>query len=95
MVYLILKGIEPGKKLKEGMVLAIEPMINLGTREVKTLEDGWNVVTRDGKPSAHFEHTTAVRKNSGEHLSTFVNIEAAETANGELNSSYYSLVAAV
>jgi len=82
-----------GKKLKEGMVIAIEPMINLGTREVKTLEDGWTVVTRDGKPSAHFEHTTAVRKNSGEHLSTFANIEAAETANAELNSSYYSLAA--
>lgn len=84
-----------GKKLKEGMVIAIEPMINLGTREVKTLADGWTVVTRDGKPSAHFEHTTAVRRNSGEHLSTFTNIEAAETANTELNSSYYSLVAAV
>ncbi len=84
-----------GKKLKEGMVLAIEPMINLGTRDVKTLTDGWTVVTRDGKPSAHFEHTTAVRKNKGENLSSFAPIEAAEQANTELNSSYYSTAAAV
>ncbi len=83
-----------GKKLKEGMVLAIEPMINLGTRDVKTLTDGWTVVTRDGKPSVHFEHTTAVRKNKGEHLSSFAPIEAAEQANNELNASYYSNVVA-
>ena len=82
-----------GKKLKEGMVLAIEPMINLGTREVKTLQDGWTVVTRDGKASAHFEHTTAVGRHKGEHLSSFATIEAAETDNGELNSSYYNLQA--
>jgi methionyl aminopeptidase len=82
-----------GKRIKEGMVLAIEPMINLGTREVETLKDGWTVVTRDRKASAHFEHTTAVRKGKGEPLSTFANIEAAETANPELNSSYYELAA--
>ena len=79
-----------GKKLKEGMVIAIEPMINLGTKEVSTLKDGWTVVTNDGKPSAHFEHTTAVRKNMGEHLSDFAPIEAAEQANSELNCSYYA-----
>ncbi|MES2702736.1 MAG: type I methionyl aminopeptidase [Bacteroidota bacterium] len=79
-----------GKKIKDGMVLAIEPMINLGTREVETLKDGWTVVTRDRKPSAHFEHTTAVKRGKGEPLSTFVTIEAAETANVELNSSYYA-----
>lgn len=84
-----------GKKMREGMVLAIEPMINLGTRDVFTEKDGWTVVTGDRKPSAHFEHTTAVRKNKGEPLSTFVNIEAAETANPELNSSYYRLEPAV
>ena len=83
-----------GKKLREGMVLAIEPMINLGTREVHTLEDGWTVVTNDGKPSAHFEHTTAVRKNKGETLSSFAPIEAAEQANAELNASYYSAAVA-
>lgn len=84
-----------GKKLKEGMVLAIEPMINLGGREVYTLDDGWTVVTKDGKPSAHFEHTTAVRRNSGEALSSFALIEAAEMANIELNSSYYNEKAAL
>jgi len=80
-----------GKRLKEGMVLAIEPMINLGTREVYTLDDGWTVVTKDGKPSAHFEHTVAVRKNRGETLSSFVDIEAAERANPELNSTHYDV----
>lgn len=79
-----------GKKLKEGMVLAIEPMINLGMRDVYTMDDGWTVKTRDGKPSAHFEHTTAVRRNKGENLSSFTPIEAAEQANSELNSSHYA-----
>ena len=79
-----------GKKLKEGMVLAIEPMINLGRRDVYTLDDGWTVVTKDKKPSAHFEHTTLVRRNSGEPLSSFTPIEAAELVNMELNSSYFS-----
>jgi methionyl aminopeptidase len=80
-----------GKRLKDGMVLAIEPMINLGTKEVYTWDDGWTVSTRDKKASAHFEHTTAVRKGKGEPLSSFAPIEAAETANVELNSSYYTL----
>ena len=47
-------------RLRAGMVLAVEPMINLGTHETKTLEDGWTVVTRDGKLSAHWEHTIAI-----------------------------------
>ncbi|NDC40903.1 MAG: type I methionyl aminopeptidase [Chitinophagia bacterium] len=78
-----------GKKLKEGMVIAIEPMINLGTRDVYTKQDGWTIATEDGKPSAHFEHTTCVRKGKGEPLSSFAPIEAAEAANPELNSTYY------
>ena len=49
-----------GPKIKPGLVLAIEPMINMGTEKVKVLQDGWTVVTSDGKPSAHFEHTIAV-----------------------------------
>jgi methionyl aminopeptidase len=49
-----------GPKIKPGLVLAIEPMINMGTERVKVLDDGWTVVTLDGKPSAHFEHTIAV-----------------------------------
>ena len=52
-----------GIVLKEGMCLAIEPMINRGGREVYTLDDGWTVKTKDGYNSAHFEHTIAIRKN--------------------------------
>ncbi len=80
-----------GKRLREGMILAIEPMINLGKKDVYTLNDGWTVVTKDGLASAHFEHTTAVGRNGGEPLSSFVPIEAAEKLNSELNSSYYDL----
>lgn len=82
-----------GKRLKEGIVLAIEPMINLGTRDVYTLKDGWTVVTADGKPSVHYEHTTAVRKERGEALSNFAPIEAAEAANSELNCGHHSTTA--
>jgi len=53
----------PNVRLREGMVLALEPMLNLGTWRVKILEDGWTVVTEDGQPSAHFEHTVAVTEN--------------------------------
>lgn len=77
-----------GKRLKENTVLAIEPMINLGTRDVLTLEDGWTIVTADGKPSVHYEHTTRVGKNNGEALSSFEPIEAAERANKELNTGH-------
>jgi methionyl aminopeptidase len=49
-----------GPRLRAGMVLAIEPMINMGTAEVKVLEDGWTAITLDKKPSAHFEHTVAI-----------------------------------
>ncbi|MBF7083488.1 type I methionyl aminopeptidase [Desulfallas sp. Bu1-1] len=49
-----------GPRLRTGMTLAIEPMVNMGTYEVHTLPDNWTVVTRDGKPSAHFEHTIAI-----------------------------------
>lgn len=56
---------DPGKgpRLKAGMVLAIEPMINIGSAEVKVLEDGWTAITVDGSISAHFEHTVAITKN--------------------------------
>jgi methionyl aminopeptidase len=55
-------------ELKEGMTLAIEPMVNLGGWKVRTLSDGWTVVAADGKPSAHFEHTIVVRPWGGEIL---------------------------
>lgn len=57
-----------GPRLEIGMVLAIEPMINLGTYEVRTLSDHWTVVTKDGKASAHFEHTVAITENGPEIL---------------------------
>jgi methionyl aminopeptidase len=65
-----------GVKLKSGMVLAIEPMINLGVRAVKQEADGWTIRTADGKPSAHFEHDVAVRNGKADVLSSFEMIEA-------------------
>ena len=62
---------ERGAKLKEGMVLAIEPMINLGKKEVYTENDGWTVRTKDGKPSVHFEHDVCIRKNKADILSDY------------------------
>ena len=60
-----------GVKLEEGMVIAIEPMINAGKARVKFWDDGWTVSTSDGKPSAHYEHTVAIRKGQPDVLSTF------------------------
>jgi len=57
-----------GPKLKAGMTLSIEPMVNLGNKKVRILDDKWTVVTKDGSPSAHFEHTVAVGKTAPEIL---------------------------
>jgi methionyl aminopeptidase len=78
-----------GKRLKEGMVLAIEPMINMGTHKVFTDDDGWTVRTQDGKVSVHFEHDVCVKAGKALILSDFSIIEAAEKANINLNTSYY------
>jgi methionyl aminopeptidase len=78
-----------GLKMKENLVLAIEPMINLGTHKVFTEEDGWTVKTQDGKVSVHFEHDVCVKNKKALILSDFSIIEAAEKANTNLNSSYY------
>jgi methionyl aminopeptidase len=64
-----------GMKLKEGLVPAIEPMINLGKRHVRQQEDGWTIVTADGTPSAHYEHNIVVRNDEAEVLSTHEWIE--------------------
>ena len=77
-----------GAKLKEGMVLAIEPMINLGVKDVIHLDDGWTVLTKDYKTSAHFEHDVCITKGDPDILSSFILIEAAEKANGNLTWSY-------
>lgn len=73
-----------GPTLKEGLVLAIEPMINMGKKEVYTEDDGWTVRTKDGKPSVHFEHDVCVKKNKADILSDYSIIEAAEKANANL-----------
>ena len=57
-----------GPKLKKGMTIAIEPMVNTGTYKVKTAKDGWTVITQDGLPSAHFEHTVLITDGSPEIL---------------------------
>lgn len=77
-----------GPKLNENMVLAIEPMINMGTREVFTERDGWTVRTRDGKPSVHFEHDVCIKRNKALILSNYSIIEEAEKANPNLKSDY-------
>jgi methionyl aminopeptidase len=58
-----------GIELKTGMVLAIEPMVNEGTYKVKVTDNGWTVVTEDGKLSAHFEHSVAITKDGPDILS--------------------------
>ena len=64
-----------GVIIKEGLVIAIEPMINIGTRRIRQLNDGWTIVTADKKPSAHFEHNVAIINGKTEVLSTFQYIE--------------------
>ena len=66
-----------GKKLENGIVLAIEPMKNMGTHKIKQLEDGWTILTRDDQPSAHFEHNIALIDGKPILLSTFKYIELA------------------
>ena len=78
-----------GILLKENLVLAIEPMINLGTKDVFLDKDGWTVRTADGKPSVHFEHDVCVKKGSALVLSNYSIIEQAEQKNSNLNTSYY------
>jgi methionyl aminopeptidase len=77
-----------GAKLKEGMVIAIEPMINLGTKDVYYDEDGWTVRTKDGKFSAHYEHTICVKKGKADILSTFDQIVINESKNPALIGDY-------
>lgn len=66
-----------GKKIENGLTIAIEPMINMGTHRVKQLDDNWTIVTQDGLPSAHFEHDVAVVDGQPVILSTFDYIEEA------------------
>ena len=71
-----------GIKLKKGLVIAIEPMINMGKRDIMQHSDGWTITTVDKKPSAHFEHTIVVREGEAEILSSFKEIEKIINKNG-------------
>ena len=73
-----------GIKLQEGMVIAIEPMINLGTRKVKQSKDGWTIVTADKNPSAHYEHTVAIGKEEADILSDHSQLESEIDKNNYL-----------
>lgn len=75
-----------GTVLQDGLVIAIEPMINLGKKAVKTESDGWTIRTQDNMPSAHFEHTIAVKAGKADVLSTFEYIEAVLNEKKELVS---------
>jgi len=77
-----------GPKLRENMVIAIEPMINMGTRDVIYDADGWTVRTRDGKFSAHYEHTICIKRGRVDILSSFEKIIQNENANQALYSGY-------
>lgn len=77
-----------GQKLKEGMVICIEPMINLGTKNVYSDKDGWTIRTEDGKPAAHYEHEVYIQRGKADILSSYTEIEAAEKANSNLCSDY-------
>ncbi|HOZ51979.1 MAG TPA: type I methionyl aminopeptidase [Chitinophagaceae bacterium] len=77
-----------GLKLREGLVIAIEPMINLGKKDIFCADDEWTILTADGKPSAHFEHSICVRKDKADILSTFEQIEINEKANINLFSDF-------
>ena len=70
-----------GPKLAEGLVIAIEPMVNFGKRTIRQEKDGWTITTADGLPSAHFEHTIAVGMNKPDILSSFDEIEKVLNGN--------------
>ena len=79
-----------GKKFVEGMVVAIEPMINMGTHRIRQLKDGWTILTADGKPSAHFEHDVALVNGKPELLSTFSYIYQALGIESEEETEFRS-----
>lgn len=82
-----------GILLKEGLVIAIEPMVNLGRKEVRTAPDGWTVYSKDLRPSAHYEHTVAIRKDSTEILSDHSLIEKAIRRNDNVREVELKTVA--
>jgi methionyl aminopeptidase len=81
-----------GPVLKEGMVIAIEPMINMGPRHIRQLKDGWTVITLDRLPSAHFEHTVSITESMPDVLSSFQEIENAITKNKNITEVISTIV---
>ncbi len=73
----------PDFRIKPGLVLAVEPMINVGSKEINTLSDHWTIVTRDGKPSAHFEHTIAITPSGPEVMTCGPHGEGWAMGNGK------------
>jgi methionyl aminopeptidase len=67
-----------GQQIKNGLCIAIEPMITMGSREIGILYDGWTIVTPEGKPAAHFEHTIAIHNGKADILSSFEEVEQIE-----------------
>lgn len=80
-----------GVKLQEGLVIAIEPMVNLGNKKVSTSKDGWTIFAKDRRPSAHFEHTIAVGKNKADILSTHSFVEEAVRKNDNVKEVAFKL----
>lgn len=80
-----------GPILKPGMTIAIEPMINMGTRQIRQLSDGWTVITQDKKPAAHFEHTIAITDGVADILSSFSDIELAIEENSYIKEKIATL----
>lgn len=80
-----------GPLLKKGMTLAIEPMINMGTRQIRQLSDGWTVITGDRKPAAHFEHTIAITDGEPDILSSYADIELAIAENSYITEKIETL----
>jgi methionyl aminopeptidase len=79
-----------GIKLQDGLVIAIEPMVNLGKKDVAVADDDWTIISRDKTISAHYEHSICVRKGKADILGDFTPIEAAEEANENLMSGFYA-----
>jgi len=75
-----------GQKIKDGLVIAIEPMINMGTKAVKQSNDGWTIITKDQKPSAHYEHTIAITGAGADILSNHELIVDAIKNNNEIRN---------
>jgi len=75
-----------GPKIQDGLVIAIEPMVNLGVKDVRQADDGWTIISKDKSPSAHFEHTIAVRRSGPDILSNHTMIEEVIAKNSNVRA---------